>query len=443
MGASDTWGLNRNYDGWTRETLKKDHGNFVKYAKWYRSHKNKDPKKSYGHVKLSHYNDPMDRVELLVFLNNNEKAASKYGGLPATEELNLIHANKDIPVSMATRIAFDECLACGNKAKTRNDYCKSAAEGGSCVKFGCKNGLGAVDEDGFVQGVDNPSENYFFDISKVWNPAERTAYGFSIDYLDKKAEDNVIGGAALAEQYDLVTPLQVRIAPITDAKVAELIKLAYTLAAIEDRFEKEGFDPAHVESARAFTSDVQPELDLEPLTKHGGLNLSAALSEMSKHKIAMPFRDFVRLLYKGAESKIDSWLVKKAADCLPGVYNRLISSPYLEDMLKSDNPFVVTQELAPLNLRKWAEAIAPIYSLDANHVEKRAILSAVRQLKRPTLRKSSMIKSASIANCLDFNKEAETLARYYGIYKLSTLYNKDFKDMELTAERAILQNYVS
>lgn len=817
MGASDTWGLNRNYDGWTRETLKKDHDNFVKFARWYRNHVNKDPKKSYGHVKLSHYNDQMDRVELLVFLNNNEKAASKYGGLPATEELHLIHANKDIPVSMACftdptypiltrdhgyipiadvkvgdwvwthkgrwrrvtelkrrkytgtvysievvglpkplvltanhpmyavqvknrvlataegryfvksassstpdwvdsqnldkgdrliskavtrypghpaleckklaalfgyyiakgsfcysrdvpsavqfscnvrdsaithipalveslwpdtyvgmrpdtspqgvvltisstalagfifsqlgrhahakriapclfnateevklsflgawldgngwldykgahwstcnynlalqgrdllmslglecsiykidhkkcktsgkknsgieytlnlshkytnklvefsvkasayeipkvkgkngatmsfldestsasrirrvtesyvsditvynfeveedesytaggiishncKIAYDVCLACGNKAKTRKDYCKSKDEGGSCTKFGCAHGLGTVGDDGFVQGVDNPSENYFFDISKVGKPAERTAYGFLVDYIDKEASDHV-GGAELAEQYNFVTPLSIRLLPVTDSKLASLIKVAYRLASIEEQIEEQGFSPAQRETARAFSEDVQPELDVEPLLKLGGMHLPTILAEFAKHKIAMPFKDFVRLLYYRAEAAPDPWVVKSAEEHLPGVYTRLIASPYLEDILRSDNPFVSAKTMAPLGIRKWAEAIAPIYSLKSNHVEKRAILAGIRNKKPPVLKKASpIIKVASLATTIGFNKEAESLARYYGIYKLSVLNSEDSEDMELTAERAILQNYVS
>lgn len=62
------------------------------------------------------------------------------------------------------RIKRDVCARCGNEAPTRADYCDH-------VKFA----MNQVDEDGFKDYVHNPSPD-FFDISRVFRPADRTGY---------------------------------------------------------------------------------------------------------------------------------------------------------------------------------------------------------------------------------------------------------------------------
>lgn len=62
------------------------------------------------------------------------------------------------------RIKRDVCARCGNEAPTRADYCDH-------VKFA----MNQVDENGFKDYVHNPSPD-FFDISRVFRPADRTGY---------------------------------------------------------------------------------------------------------------------------------------------------------------------------------------------------------------------------------------------------------------------------
>ncbi len=184
MGATEFFGPNRNGDGWKEAMLIRCCPTFVTHAKAYRGHDNKNPKKSYGDVKLAYYNKSMGRVELLVAYNGSEKIAKEKQGLLADEECQLLLSGKDYPVSMASHVPHDVCSACFNQAPTRKEYCKSAEEGGSCTLFGCSRGLMKVSDDGHVQHVDNPS-GVFFDISKVGRPADRTAYGSFADYLGR------------------------------------------------------------------------------------------------------------------------------------------------------------------------------------------------------------------------------------------------------------------
>ena len=172
MTASEKFGFNRNGDGWKRANLLRDHPTFISHAKVFRHHKNTPMDPSFGVVKAAMYNEDMDRVELLMELDNTKCA----------EELSLLERNGSYPVSMACKIAHDVCSVCSNKAKTPKDYC-----------WHVKESLGKILDDGRVVGVDNPNST-FFDISRVVRPADRVAYTL------KKASTGIIGGAALAEE---------------------------------------------------------------------------------------------------------------------------------------------------------------------------------------------------------------------------------------------------
>ena len=172
MTASERFGFNRNGDGWKRANLVRDHPTFISHAKVFRHHKNTPMDPSYGVVKAAAYNEDMDRVELLMELDNSKCA----------EELSLLERNGSYPVSMACKIAHDVCSICSNKAKTPKEYC-----------WHVKEALGKILDDGRIVGVDNP-QSTFFDISRVIRPADRVAYTL------KKASANIQGGAALAEE---------------------------------------------------------------------------------------------------------------------------------------------------------------------------------------------------------------------------------------------------
>lgn len=172
MTASEKFGFNRNGDGWKRASLQRDHPTFISHAKVFRHHKNTPLDPSFGVVKAAMYNEDMDRVELLMELDNSKCA----------EELSLLERNGSYPVSMACKIAHDVCSICSNKAKTPREYCHHVKES-----------LGKILDDGRVVGVDNPNST-FFDISRVVRPADRVAYTL------KKASTGITGGAALAEE---------------------------------------------------------------------------------------------------------------------------------------------------------------------------------------------------------------------------------------------------
>ena len=101
VGDTESYGPNRNGDGFSREWNKKAHSRFVKHGNVFKHHQNKDPSKAVGQIKLSAHNDEMDRIELVISLDN-EKCAN---------EIQRFAQGKDLPVSMGCKVAFDVCLS--------------------------------------------------------------------------------------------------------------------------------------------------------------------------------------------------------------------------------------------------------------------------------------------------------------------------------------------
>jgi hypothetical protein len=271
MGSYEGWGANRNGDGFREKVLKETHPTFVKFAKFFRNHKNKSAKGDphYGTVKASAYNDKMQRVELLVGLNGSEERAKKNGGFLADQELEKIAKGEEFGVSMAARVTHDICSYCNNKAKTRSEYCTQE----KCAAGGCASNLAKlvkVGNDLHHLHVDNP-EPVFFDISRVIRPADRTAYGAFADYITKTAADNfgVLDLSVPGEVIDFQSSKSAELSP----EDKSVIKLAISLR----DFESKATSPDLLYA-------LTPEYPVETLPKYGspaGFRKVAALAENS------------------------------------------------------------------------------------------------------------------------------------------------------------------
>lgn len=176
MGAEETYGPNRNGDGFPEypvpargkiasasrrwfvppgEELTHHYASFEKNpAHAFKHHANRDPSKASGVVKKAFWNPRMHRVELLTIVDNDKDP----------EWIKRASDGEFVPVSMGCRIKRDVCARCGNEAPTRADYCDH-------VKFA----MNVIDANGFKDYVHNPSPD-FFDISRVFRPADRTGY---------------------------------------------------------------------------------------------------------------------------------------------------------------------------------------------------------------------------------------------------------------------------
>ena len=123
-------------------------------AKLYKHHQNKPDSVSYGDVVCAAYNMKMHRVEIVIRISKvrePELAAEIESGMP-------------IAFSMGCKIPWDSCSICQHVAKSRADYCVHA-----------KTMMGKILDDGRQVKVYNPKPR-FFDISRVCQPADETAF---------------------------------------------------------------------------------------------------------------------------------------------------------------------------------------------------------------------------------------------------------------------------
>ena len=417
LGATEFYGPNRNGDGFKEATCRQHHGSFVKHARWYRNHQNKDPEKSYGFIKHSEFNDKMKRVELLAILNGTKEAAHRNGGLVADEEIKALEEGKDIPTSMACKVAYDICAGCGNKAKNRAEYCTGEDEGGMCKRGGCKHRLTFVHEDGFQNHVDNP-DPLWFDNSRVFRGADRIAY---TNGIVKAANGLFIGGAELAEKLGVDMPSHF-INNQPGVWPTPIEKLATQLARYELEVEKAG--------SSSYDWTFSPVVQQPVSWDSPGFTKNQALAALALHKIAMPIEGFVELMF-GKEALDHTEMAKRN---LPGIYNRMLSDvfsyvtdPHVRQFLPCGS--------VPQPLMKWAQDKAADYSLDKMWVEQRAQRAAIYGATVPVVRQPLLVKVAGAA---------QSLARDYALYKIAFLTSLQHNDVNfpLTCSLAVRQNYL-
>ena len=424
LGASEAYGPNRNGDGFKEATCRKHHQTFEKFAKFFRNHKNKpergDP--HFGLIKKSAYNEPMKRVELLVALNQEKSATDRNGGFVADQELEKLARGDDIAVSMACRVPYDICSWCGNQAKTRSDYCTTE----KCAAGGCQSNLTRlikVGNDMHHLHVDNPNPTWF-DISRVFRPADRIAYGAKADYLTKAAADN-----GLFEFNDYIKMAEEDSAPlhvimyqesfpgIWNEKIASQVKLAYGLS----KLERSSHNP-NEEIYRAFNT---PPFDVEVLGGLGTTKCAEGLGALADQKIILHIKDWARLA-----DKIEH--VKEASQCLPRIYTKLVDSN-IESRVES-NPYPLSEKVASANQRTMASSCRSSHSLDKEAVADRSMRSSLR---------GEALPAVNLSNVNEVSEDAEKLAVDYAIYKLAALSRIAASDKEfpLTARLCVSQNH--
>jgi len=371
--ALESWGPNRNGDAFTEETCRKFHDTFVKHARYYKQHKNKDPARSYGAVKLSAYNPAMRRIELLVFGNGTKEAAERNGGLVMDQEtVDALHRGDDVPFSMACKVAYDVCSNCGNKAASRAEYCTEE----TCVNpetgrrgFGCRSGLMKLAEDGFLQYVDNPAPR-FFDISQVVRPADRQAYGHLAEYVKVAADDSPLGGAALAE---LLLPAETEFELLagtgasawTFGEEAAWRSAAEKLAAVEEDLVRNLDQADRVRAAALLARD--------PLPPPASPVHPSVLRKLARAGAVLPLREFAALQSARSDA---AKLATEAAAYLPGIFRKLAQDEGLAFKMRAalEEEPLWTPSVSPT----WFQRVAAARRLDKTELVKAAAMAAIR-----------------------------------------------------------------
>ena len=177
LGAGESWSSNVNGDWFSREDLKKNHPSFVAKAKVFHLHDNKPNSESYGEVLFSRFNDNMDRVELIISVLRD--------GLP--EVVSALEKNELIDLSMGTRVEFDVCSICRNKARRFSEYCEHL-----------RYEMNKIYPNGKKVYAENPNPD-FFDISFVDSGADRTSKAL-LKVAAESGNRHIIYSALLGEK---------------------------------------------------------------------------------------------------------------------------------------------------------------------------------------------------------------------------------------------------
>lgn len=276
MGAGETWGSNVNADRFLRQELAPRNKMWGTQtfldAGIFKHHVNKDKKKSYGDIIYVTFAPAplyMDRVESVVAIDRER--AAKVG---AEDVCDRIDRGEFPSWSMGARVKYDVCTFCGNKAKTRKDYCVHMRKYPNVILTAQH--LRNPDFKGMQQNhiglrvcVDNPRPR-FFDFSQVWVGAAAEA-----KTLLKVAHGNVLLSADIADM----------IIKESSSKSAAIRK------------QIPGDDPSSPEGkSLAIMSSKEPDIPKDILNTLGGYGLPKALSTLTGMGMVLKPREFQRIV---------------------------------------------------------------------------------------------------------------------------------------------------
>jgi len=388
LGDQEAYGLNRNGDGFPKSANEKNHHTFVKHAKWFHNHKNKPHlgHPDYGFVKMSAYNPEMKRVELVVGIDEKKDPDS----------IQKLASGKDIPVSMACKVPYDECTICGNQAKKPDEYCTHIKE--AVTQF---------TNDGKQIGMINWDPD-FFDISKVHRNADRIAFT-----LRKVAGvPNVVLGAELAQQWGITEPTEL----IKDAKVRGRINLLKKLAEMEKEIDGEIKADQNMKNIADSIQDV-PEIGTVPQKE-----LSGVLKKCADARVSLPIDGFFKMVMGQRYSEVEKD-IPSAKTAMLSVFSDAVTDPM--SFLSGVGNYEPVDKGVTNVLKRAVEKVARTGSLDAGPVGGRVQLSI--------LRKTSCVKLAA-----PVTPAGTCLAEEYARYKFAFI--ERVQD-PFVARMAILQNF--
>ena len=326
LGAWEHYGENRNGDSFPeypymetaippwiapKDTIVNHYLSFELYGKNYRHHINKDPRKAVGDVHKAFWNPSMHRVELLVNLDNAK----------APDLADRIAAGEFPPVSMGTRVSYDVCSICGNRAPTRKQYCNHLLQQMRDVINGKK-----------VCAL-NPSPK-FFDISWVIKPADQTAF-----MMQKVAGDSpyeLLSGARAGEYLEKVSQSK---AAAQKMAVIDKIVQGFPVDA-----KVEGFNSTEIENASKMRNLVldagsnTPDFDdaslREMADKFTLPGIASTFMASGMMQLSTPEMTKIILFKSFPNAEVSDSLVDKMVAANQGVFKLLGDFPNILDNLQ-------------------------------------------------------------------------------------------------------------
>lgn len=405
MGDQETYGPNKNGDGFPKEALEKFHDTFVSDGCFFREHRNRcQTTQGIGSIKASAFNPKMRRVELIVHGNKN-KAAKEY---------EMAKAGKALSFSMSCRVPYDICSCCEKKASSPVNYCDH-------LKHNMLQYLPEFKKYAFAIN-DRPK---FFDISAVEKPADRIAH--YLDYAfpegEKSASFNgVITGAQWADFEGVKLPG-------TDPTWApDQLAVLEKLAAAEEYVQHVLYTKSAslTDQKATFVRDVLPnafneELEDKDIEKLRTLQVGTLCRELAKRASILPFYSFIAYATgRTLQETVEDPVTKRACHMLPEIFKKLINSDCgceLGNMFSSGSEHSCSHD--PANddeVQKLMDMAEQKFSIKTEPVRNRVMTIMIV--------KGASQKFASASNVVltdNFEKRALALAETYGVYKLSAL----------------------
>lgn len=300
------------------------------------------------------------------------------------------------------RVGYDTCSGCGNRARSRDEYCTGVSEGGTCKYGGLKSRITKVAEDGHVLHADNPHPT-FFDISHVFRPADRTAY-----VLGRVKEAAAAGrppcGAEIAAAWG--SPYGPDVHTLGMAKAAaDQVRLLYTLASAEAAAAPAGVDRAY-DPRLAAAGPFEKAAAAPP----AGVPLPDRLRALADAGVVLPVGEFVRAAARDGVFPADAEKAAAAArHHLPGAFSDLLADPDLEQVLLA-NPYTPPVRPAAPAAAAWARAKAAAYAATPAALRDRVFAQSLRFPDPPPAR---AVKAAG--------DDGREVARRCALYQLAAL----------------------
>lgn len=420
LGDYETYGFNRNGDAYTARggvypvaepipggptQIKiavgnvQTHPTFVEYGRVFKNHSNQDPSKSFGPILKSAHNERMSRTELLIAVPEDVFA----------DDLQKLASGDPLGWSMACKVPFDISSCCGNKARTKDEYCPHA-----------RDHLTATMKCGEAIFVFNDGMK-FFDISRVHRPADRICLT-----LQKAAEFQARpGGAALAAQLGLTTPPWMT--EKDHPQAAAILKIARKMAELEKKV------PVSISSDEkdALKSPPVQEEDMQTLRK--GRHPDDTLADLAGHRICLSMKDFYRLISPAGRAPSDSDL-DSAESLLPGVHSRLSEED--GETLPGGCDLCGGQLLPPEDANHTMRSLISGHSLDEGPLMRRMHLIVIKRSSES----STPVLLKRAATDAPTSSTARRLALEYAAYQASFI-GRHGGDDDL-ARRLVIRNRV-
>jgi hypothetical protein len=416
MGDYEHFGPNKNADAFRMAGLQKRAHTFVTDGCFFREHRNRSQEKEgIGNIKAAAFHPDMHRVELIVW-GHRKKAA---------EEYELARAGEPLSFSMSCRVPFDECNACGNKARTPKEYCGH-------MKTARLQYVPEFQKYAFVHN-DHPT---FFDMSRVRKPADRIAhyldYAFPDEDMRKAAAEHaaVILGHEWAEYEGVCIPEE-RI-ELSGAKYEMLTKLAAEEAYLDDDM------PIYETSAKsAFADNIVPlafegELDDAELDAFRKIQPGTLFHQLSKRACLLPFFSFAAYVTdKTVKEAQEDPTLRAAAVRLPKVFRTIKDAGCccglggIEQLFNSTGHN--TQQLdqgMDDEVQRFMDKVAQRFSIGTEPTQRRVMHIVISK----SASKKELVTPANLGdNSLADSEKAEAISNLYAIYKIAALV--DMKDM--------------